>query len=79
MHSPKKDQPFQSYFCGQGKECVSYGSTKGLQRAKDNVERYYRLVGVLESMETTLKLMEILLPPVFAENISSVYTGELFD
>ena len=71
--------PFQSYFCGQGSSCVSYQSTEGLRRAKYNVERFYKVVGVLERIEDTLKLIEKHLPKVFAKNISRVYTGKTID
>ena len=52
-----------------------FDSAAALQRAKSNVEKYYPVVGVLERMPETLKIMEKLLPNVFIGQISQNYHG----
>ena len=56
--------------------CVLFGSREALQRAKANVERLYPVVGVLERMEDTLRVMEDRLPGVFVQGIAKKYKGE---
>ena len=41
------------------------GSNWALSRAKDNVERAYPVVGVLEELDTTLAVLEDKLPRFF--------------
>ena len=59
---------FQSYFCGQGSECVQFNNANALKRAKTNVEQLYPVVAVLEQLEDSLNLMEEKLP-VFFKNL----------
>ncbi len=66
----------QSYFCGQGNECVRFGSSEALARAKVNVERLYPVVGVSDRMNETLRVMEKKLPNVFVEGIARRYNGK---
>ncbi len=61
-----------SYLCGQGLKCVSFGDREGLQRAKDNIERYYPVVGVLEMLKETFVVMNRFLP-MFAKAIRPLY------
>ena len=62
----------QSYFCGQGLECVQFNNPNALQRAKANIEELYPVVGVLEMMhQTILTLMDEL--PEVTKGIYSLY------
>lgn len=54
-----------AYFCGQEKECMEYGTKFALSKAKTNIEMYYPVVAVLEKMEESLQLCELLLPQFF--------------
>ena len=55
-----------SPFCGNGKICKVVGNTDALQRAKENVEKFYPVVGVLEHFEQSLQLYQRVLPQFFA-------------
>ena len=54
-----------SYYCGHGHECTLFGNADALKLAKSNVEKYYAVVGVLESMEETLRVLEQFVPDFF--------------
>ncbi len=60
------------YFCGHRGECMEHGSAWALAEAKRNVERYYPVVGVIERLNDTLRVMEDALP-TFCRNISEFY------
>ncbi|XP_044732111.1 uronyl 2-sulfotransferase-like [Chrysoperla carnea] len=64
------------YFCGQDPECRILNNEWALQRAKNNVERYYPVVGVLEELNSTLRILESKLP-YFFKGIQKVYFDEL--
>ncbi|XP_076304948.1 uronyl 2-sulfotransferase-like isoform X2 [Tachypleus tridentatus] len=53
------------YFCGHEDECMILNSEWALEKAKENVEKYYSVVGVLEQMDITIKVMEAYLPQFF--------------
>ncbi len=38
----------QSYFCGHEPHCYEYDSRSALSRAKENINKFYPVVGVLE-------------------------------
>ncbi|XP_067845441.1 uronyl 2-sulfotransferase a isoform X2 [Heptranchias perlo] len=59
------------YFCGQHPKCRDPGEW-ALQRAKDNMNENYLLVGILEELEDVLLLLERLLPHYF-KDASAVY------
>jgi len=52
-------------FCGHDLDCSLFNSEQVLQRAKENVERFYPVVGVLENLNKSLSVMEKLLPNIF--------------
>ena len=56
---------FQPYFCGQEPECTRHNSRQALMTAIENVERHYPVVGVLEEMDSTLRVMQAVLPRFF--------------
>ena len=50
--------PFvQPYFCGHDPRCTEHNSNWALDRAKENVERHFPVVAVLEMFEDSLKVM----------------------
>ena len=55
----------QPYFCGQHRFCAEFNSTKALALAKENLDRYYTVVGILEYHDLSLKILEKMLPRYF--------------
>ncbi|KAK4301262.1 hypothetical protein Pmani_026595 [Petrolisthes manimaculis] len=53
------------FFCGQEKKCTGLNTDFALQKAKENVERNYAVVGVLEDLNTTLTVLEHYVPRFF--------------
>lgn len=53
------------YFCGQDKRCLILNNPWALQKAKNNIERYYAVVGVVEELNITLRVLEASLPRFF--------------
>ena len=51
------------YFCGFHPACANVCSSAALARAKKILTQEYMLVGVLEELETTLKLLERMVRP----------------
>ena len=45
-------------FCGHEPFCAEFGGEAALARAKENVERHYAVVGVVEDMNRTLEVFE---------------------
>ena len=58
-----------TFFCGSAQECRTIGNRDGLQKAKFNAEKYYSVIGVLEELELSMKVMESYLPYYF-QNIT---------
>ena len=54
-----------SQFCGHAEECKMFNNPESLRRAKQNVEKYYPVVGVTEYMNMTLEVLEDRLPAFF--------------
>ncbi|KAK0175243.1 hypothetical protein PV327_009007 [Microctonus hyperodae] len=54
-----------SHFCGQDPRCTKKNSRWALNRAKENVEKWYHVVGILEHMEDTLDKLENNFPYFF--------------
>ncbi|XP_077996011.1 uronyl 2-sulfotransferase-like [Glandiceps talaboti] len=52
------------YFCGQDSRCRNT-SQWALDRAMENVEKYFSVIGLSEEYEDTLKLYEATLPEIF--------------
>ena len=44
-----------SAFCGHDPFCAEFNSERALLRAKENVDKFYAVVGVVESMNKTLR------------------------
>ena len=62
-------------FCGHDPICRKFNHPQALQQAKENVEKYYRVVGVTEKMNMTLKVLEHEMPEYF-ENAFHVYNTD---
>ena len=56
-----------AYFCGQDTRCLEFGTGFALSRAKDHIDRFYPVVGILERLEESIKLSEMILPDFFGE------------
>ncbi|XP_011403439.1 PREDICTED: uronyl 2-sulfotransferase-like [Amphimedon queenslandica] len=54
------------YFCGQESSCAS-GSMAALEKAKRNIERHFKVVGLLENLKETYLLYKTLLPGYFKD------------
>lgn len=67
---------FVPYFCGHEEECAKLNSNWALSRAKNIVDRYYPIVGVLEHLNETAILLEEKLP-LFFRGASEVYTKRI--
>ena len=52
-------------FCGHEPFCAEFGSELALQVAKENVEKHYAVVGLVENINGTLKVLENELPEIF--------------
>ncbi|XP_066956265.1 heparan sulfate 2-O-sulfotransferase pipe isoform X1 [Macrobrachium rosenbergii] len=53
------------FFCGQDRNCTGFNTAYALQKAKENVEKNYAVVGVLEDLNTTLTVLEHYVPRFF--------------
>ena len=63
------------YLCGIGDECNRHRDIdKVVETVKNNVLRHYYIVGLLEELELTLKLLELKLPG-FLTGVLDVYKG----
>ena len=63
---PGFNSEYLSYFCGQNKFCKSPSTIKALNQALKNLEEGYLFVGILEDLDSTLKILEIILPDFFS-------------
>ena len=53
-------------FCGHDPFCAEFNGARALAAAKENVDRHYAVVGVIEELNKTLEVMEAFMPGVFA-------------
>ncbi|XP_064486551.1 uronyl 2-sulfotransferase-like [Ornithodoros turicata] len=53
------------FFCGQDPHCTLIQNTWALQKAKENIDQHYTVVGVLEELNSSLALLEERLPQFF--------------
>lgn len=74
----KNGQPYElsvPYFCGHDLRCLILDNNWALQKAKDNVEKYFPVVGVLEEFNVTLEIFEHKIP-YFFRGIQKLYQNE---
>ena len=62
-----------TYFCGSAPECRTLRNKNALQKAKYNAEKYYSVIGILENLPLSWKLLELYLPKYF-QNFTSIMT-----
>ena len=60
------------YFCGHDKRCLNLNEEWALQEAKRNIEKSYEVIGILEHMDITLRVLQNKLPKFFA-GVSQLY------
>ncbi|XP_057653936.1 uronyl 2-sulfotransferase-like [Diorhabda carinulata] len=63
------------YFCGHDYRCLNLDNNWALQRAKDNVVKYFPVVGVLEEFNVTLEILEHKIP-YFFKGIQKLYQND---
>ncbi|XP_066245844.1 heparan sulfate 2-O-sulfotransferase pipe-like [Euwallacea similis] len=66
------------YFCGHDPKCRLSNSNWAFGRAIENVEKYYRVVGILEELNTTLSVLEDQIPQFF-KGAMMTYERSLLD
>lgn len=55
------------FYCGHDMDCDEFGGRKGLNRAMQNVERHFAVVGVLEELDKSLEILENYVPRFFRD------------
>jgi len=53
------------FFCGHSEDCTGFNTEVAMRKAKENVEKHYAVVGVLEELNKTLTVMEHYIPRFF--------------
>jgi len=53
------------FFCGHSDDCTGFNTEVAMKKAKENVEKHYAVVGVLEELNKTLTVMEHYIPRFF--------------
>jgi len=64
------------FFCGHEDDCVGFNTEKALNKAKENVEKHYAVVGVLEEMNKTLTVLEHYIPRFF-KGATDIYYNQV--
>jgi len=60
------------YFCGHDEECTQLGNPLALQKAKHNVDKNFKVVGLLEHLDETMAVLENELP-MFFKGVQKLY------
>lgn len=58
------------FFCGQQLYCSGFNTDVALRKAKNNVEKHYAVVGVLEDFNKTFSVLEHYLPKIFKGSLA---------
>ncbi|XP_054169239.1 uronyl 2-sulfotransferase-like, partial [Oppia nitens] len=64
------------YFCGQHRKCLDVNSKWALEAAKHNIEKHYKVVGILEYFNVTLKVLQHIIPQFFEGVLNSYYNND---
>jgi len=64
------------FFCGHSDHCTGFNTEIALRKAKENVEKHYAVVGVLEELNKTLTVLEHYVPRFF-KGAKDVYWNEI--
>ena len=67
-----------AFFCGYAIDCNIFESLKASQRAKQNVEKYYAVIGIQEDMKKSMLVFERYIPNFF-RNATNVYKELMVD
>ena len=51
-----------TFFCGEDVECLFLGNPEALRIAKENIQKHFIVVGLLEDLDKTHMVMECLMP-----------------
>ena len=51
-----------TFFCGEDIECLFLGNPEALRIAKENIQKHFIVVGLLEDLDKTHTVMECLMP-----------------
>ncbi|KAF0300120.1 Heparan sulfate 2-O-sulfotransferase pipe [Amphibalanus amphitrite] len=70
--NPEFFQPMTAFFCGHEPFCRRFNSRPALQKALQNLELKYSVVGVLETFRKSLSVFEAFVPEYF-KNIGKLY------
>jgi len=62
-------------FCGHDPQCRIFNNPVALAMAKENVEKFYPVVGITENMNMTLDVMDKIMPEYF-EGAKETYYAE---
>ncbi|XP_043193670.1 heparan sulfate 2-O-sulfotransferase pipe-like [Amphibalanus amphitrite] len=57
--------PMTSYFCGHEAVCREFNNRAALQRALENLEKKYAVVGILETLDRSLQVFQAFVPMYF--------------
>ncbi|XP_046643144.1 heparan sulfate 2-O-sulfotransferase pipe-like [Daphnia pulicaria] len=66
------------YFCGHDEHCTQLNNARALEQAKSNVELHFRVVGVLEQLNCTLRVAEKRIGTFFS-GVQQLYFNELLE
>jgi len=64
------------FFCGHSDDCTGFNTEIAMRKAKENVEKHYAVVGVLEELNKTLTVLEHYVPRFF-KGALDVYWNEV--
>jgi len=64
------------FFCGHADDCTGFNTEIAMRKAKENVEKHYAVVGVLEELNKTLTVLEHYVPRFF-KGAKDVYWNEI--
>merc|ERR1719483_1625532 len=64
------------FFCGHSDDCTGFNTEIAMRKAKENVEKHYAVVGVLEELNKTLTVLEHYVPRFF-KGAMDVYWNEV--
>jgi len=61
------------FFCGHTDDCTGFNTEIAMKKAKENVEKHYAVVGLLEDLNKTLTVLEHYVPRFFKGAMDTYY------
>jgi len=61
------------FFCGHTDDCTGFNTEIAMRKAKENVEKHYAVVGLLEDLNKTLTVLEHYVPRFFKGALDTYY------